>query len=88
MPRHGVFETQSILNKIKIPAEPRPRDAKGNVSAPPGCFPFTVNMQVVRSLSLLYNLCCFPTMNMATVPFLSPENILLGDLFGHLWPWS
>lgn len=88
MPCHAVFETQRILNKIRIPAEPRLRDAKGIASAAPGWFPFTGKAQVGRSLSLLYNLCCFPATNMATVPFLSPENILPGDLFGHLWPWS
>ena len=88
MPCHAVFETQRILNKIRIPAEARPGDAKGIASATPGSFPFTLKAQVVRSLSLLYNLCCFPTTKMATVPFLGSENILPGDLSGHLWPWS
>lgn len=41
VPCHAVFETQRILNKIRIPAEPRSRDAKGIASAAPGWFPFT-----------------------------------------------
>lgn len=51
MPRHAVFETQSIPNKIRMAAKPRPRDAKGIASAAPRWFPFTVKAQVVRSLS-------------------------------------
>lgn len=89
MPHHAVYKTRTTLNKIRIPAEPRWMGSNQSIpSVPPGCLPFILNVEIVTSLSFLYNLCCFPTTNMATSPFPSPENIWPGDLFGHLWPRS